>query len=169
MKSKTKNLKFRPPQKVEYIVFDFDGVFTDNKVYTSQNGAEMIICDRRDGLGINMLKELNIPMVILSTEHNPVVAVRAKKMGLNAETGCRDKEAFLKVFFSQKGISSSNVIYMGNDLNDLAAMKMVGYSICPSDAHWRIKGAASYVLGSKGGDGAVREMAEKLLTYYKER
>lgn len=159
--------EFTPPDPLELIVFDFDGVFTDNKVYTSQDGVEAVMCDRRDGLGIAMLKELNIPMFILSTETNPVVITRGKKMGLKVHHGRKNKKEFLTEYFQKHNINSKNVIYVGNDINDFEAMKLVGYSVCPRDAHQKIKEVASYVLNDRGGDGAVRELSE-LLIFQKE-
>ena len=160
---------FSPPDSIDLIVFDFDGVFTNNKVYTSEDGREAVICDRRDGLGINMLKELNIPMFILSTETNPVVVARAKKMGMKVEIGCENKMRFLIEYFEKFRITKDNVIYVGNDLNDLESMKMVGFSVCPADAHQSIKEVPSYVLKEKGGNGAVRELAELLIQNRKTR
>jgi len=151
------------PEKVEFIIFDFDGVFTDNKVYTAQDGTETVVCDRRDGLGIKMLKKINIPMFILSMEQNPVVIARAKKLDLEVKAGCEDKKSFLKNYFKQRGINPANVIYIGNDINDLDAMEMVGFSVCPSDSHVKVKESATYILASNGGNGAVRELAELLI------
>lgn len=151
------------PKELHLIVFDFDGVFTDNKVHVSAGGEETVVCDRRDGLGIRMLKEIEVPMFILSLETNPVVAARAKKLGLKAVTGCEDKLGILREYSDKNDIDLSKTIYMGNDLNDLEAMRAVGFSVCPSDSHEEVKRAASLVLGSRGGDGAVREIAETIL------
>ncbi|OGP13267.1 MAG: hypothetical protein A2054_11290 [Deltaproteobacteria bacterium GWA2_55_10] len=151
------------PGELHLIVFDFDGVFTDNKVHVSASGEETVVCDRRDGLGIRMLKEKDIPMFILSLETNPVVAVRANKLGLGAVTGCEDKLGVLRTYSDKNGIDLSKTIYMGNDLNDLDAMRAVGFSVCPSDSHEEVKKVASVVLRSRGGDGAVRELSEMIL------
>ena len=166
---KNESCKFTPPVDVDLIVFDFDGVFTDNKVYTAQDGTETVVCDRRDGLGIEMLKKLSIPMFILSMEQNPVVIARAKKLDLEVKAGCEDKKRFLQKYFKQKGVNSANVIYIGNDLNDLEAMESVGYSICPGDSHRKVKEIASYILTAVGGNGAVREFAELILSHDSNR
>jgi N-acylneuraminate cytidylyltransferase len=160
---KNEACKFTPPADVDLIVFDFDGVFTDNRVYVSQDGTETVVCDRRDGLGVEMLKQAGIPMLILSKERNPVVIARSEKLGLEVKTGCDDKKRFLLDFIRQKGVDSASVIYVGNDLNDLDAMETVGCSICPSDSHKKVKENATYILTSKGGNGAVRELAELLI------
>lgn len=147
----------------QLIVFDFDGVFTDNKVYTAQDGTEMVMCDRRDGLGIKMLKDNGQDMFILSMEANPVVQARARKLGLEAKGGCRDKAEFLTGYLHEKGIAPENMLYMGNDLNDFEAMKMAGFAVAPADAHPDIKKISNLVLTTNGGQGAVRELCEFIL------
>ena len=157
----------RFPEKVELVIFDFDGVFTNNKVQVDQNGVESVVCDRGDGLGIQMLRERGVPMFVLSTETNPVVVSRAKKLSLPVEFGCGDKNGFLKEYFTSEGITPQNAIYIGNDLNDLEAMQLVGYSVAPADAHNAIKKKVDLVLNNKGGNGAVREFAEILMDHLK--
>jgi YrbI family 3-deoxy-D-manno-octulosonate 8-phosphate phosphatase len=152
-------------QNVTLVIFDFDGVFTDNKVYTTQDGVESVACDRGDSLGINMLKEIGMDMFILSTETNPVVMARAKKIGIKVEAGCIDKKVFLEKYLSEKKIDSKDVIYVGNDLNDLEAMGLVGYPVAPSDAHPDIIRIAAHILCNKGGHGAVRELSELLINH----
>jgi len=144
------------------IVFDFDGVFTNNKVYTSQDGTETVQCDRRDSLGLNMLKAKGLNMLILTQETNPVVSARALKLCIPVEGGCSDKAKFLENYLADKNITPREVIYMGNDLNDLKAMKIVGYSVAPTDAHEKVKAHASLVVSKCGGDGAVRAFCEIL-------
>jgi D-sedoheptulose 7-phosphate isomerase len=148
------------PDPIGLIVFDFDGVFTDNKVYTAQDGTELVACDRADGLGLDRLRDLAVPMMILSTETNPVVAARARKLKLPVEQSCGDKAAWLKDHLAAKGIDPATVIYMGNDLNDLAAMGLVGFTVAPADAHPEIRKIASLVLTREGGRGAVRELSD---------
>lgn len=155
--SKFVNVIPNPPRLV---VFDFDGVFTDNKVYTAQDGTETVLCDRRDSLGLNMLKRHGVEMFILTQETNPVVGARAQKMGLRIFSGCTSKRKFLEAHFAENQINASDVIYMGNDLNDLGAMELAGYSVAPSDAHPKIKEIASLVLPEVGGNGAVRNLCE---------
>jgi len=152
------------PMELDLIVFDFDGVFTDNKVHVSASGEETVVCDRRDGLGIRMLRHIGFRMFILSLETNPVVAVRAKKLGLEAVTGCPNKLRLLREYSEKNNIDLSKTVYMGNDLNDLEAMRAVGFSVCPSDAHEDVRNIASCVLGARGGDGAVRELSEMILS-----
>ncbi len=153
------------PATIALIVFAFDGVFTDNKVYTAQNGDESVMCDRRDGLGIDMLREAGVEMFILSKERNPVVAARAKKLNLAIKSGCNDKVTFLNAYFKERDINPDNVIYMGNDLNDLEAMKCVGFSVAPADSHPEILKIADLVTPEPGGHGAIRNLAELVLNY----
>ncbi|MDC0253316.1 SIS domain-containing protein [Bacteriovoracales bacterium] len=148
---------------VELIVFDFDGVFTNNKVIVNQEGVESVVCDRSDGLLLKEITKLRIPMFILSTETNKVVKARASKLNIECKSGCNDKESFLKSFCAEKNIDLENVVYLGNDVNDLKAMESVGFSIAPQDANPEIKSMASFVLKSKGGDGAIREFCELIL------
>ena len=145
------------------VVFDFDGVFTDNKVYTAQDGTETVMCDRRDGLGVKMLREHGVDMFILSLETNPVVEARARKLELDVESGCEDKAQFLARLLEERGIKPENVIYMGNDLNDLDAMKLAGLAAAPADAHPVVLEAADLVVSATGGNGAVRELCEFIL------
>lgn len=145
------------------IIFDFDGVFTDNSVYVMENGAEAVRCSRSDGLGISMLLKQNIPMFILSTEENPVVSARAKKLKINVFQGCKDKASFLMDYFHRHQIDVSRSIYVGNDVNDLEAMRLASFSACPADADDSVKNVASVILNKNGGNGAVRELCDKIL------
>ena len=151
------------PSPPACVVFDFDGVFTDNKVYVDQNGTESVVCDRRDGLGVEMLRRAGVPMMILSKERNPVIAARGAKLKIDVEAGCDDKAAFLKTFLEDKEIEPARVIYMGNDLNDVEAMAFVGYAAAPGDAHPVAKSAADVVFPETGGNGAVRALCEMIL------
>ena len=163
MKAKKRKL----PDFVDLIIFDFDGVFTDNKVILTEDGIESVVCDRRDGLGIDMLRKLNLNMLILTTEINNVVMYRANKLKIPIEKGCENKEDFLNKYFKINKIKSKNTIYIGNDLNDLKAMRLVGFSVAPADSHNKILAEADLILERKGGDGAVRELAELLINHLK--
>lgn len=153
---------------VRAIVFDFDGVFTDNKVYVDAHGNETVCCDRRDGLGIDLLRKQfsqhqDVEIFILSTETNPVVLARAKKMKIHCYHGIRNKIAFLREHFSHDPDIFSGLVYLGNDLNDLSVMEHAAYSIAPADAHPLVKANASQVLPELGGCGFVRAFVETLL------
>lgn len=153
------------PTDVEGIVFDFDGVFTDNKVYVLQDGTECVRCDRGDGLGIGMLKSAGIPMLVLSKERNPVVQARCDKLGLECIQATDDKLAALRAWAGGKKMPLEHVMYVGNDLNDMECMTTVGFSACPADAHPDIRAISQLVLQHNGGDGAIRELTEMVMNY----
>ncbi len=163
--------KFPDVQSLGAIIFDFDGVFTDNYVYTDANGTESVRTSRADSYGLSVLSQyiiehqVDLELFILSTETNPVVAQRAAKLGLRVEQGASDKRAFLEHYFANREspVTWANTLYLGNDLNDLEVMSRVGYSACPSDAHPLIRSIASYVSKKPGGSGFIRETIELLL------
>ena len=147
------------------IVFDFDGVLTDNRVLVHEDGSESVWCSRADGLGISMLLEKGIPMMVLSTEENPVVGARCKKLGLLCCQGIRNKYQTLKALVEKRGISPKEVIYVGNDVNDLLCMEWVGYSVAVNDADPAVLTKAKLILTKKGGKGAVREFCDWVLEH----
>ena len=144
------------------LVYDFDGVLTDNKVFVDQQGNEMVQVSRADGLGIAEIRKLEIQQMILSTETNPVVAVRAKKLDLFCLQGVENKEQALTEYCNEHQISLSHVAYVGNDINDLDVMELVGTTFCPADAHVSIKEISQFILSSKGGEGVSREIFDLL-------
>ena len=150
---------------ISAIIFDFDGVLTDDRVYVDQDGREMVCCNRRDGLGFDILRKSGIKLFILSTETNPVVARRADKLKVKAVQGSRDKAESLRKLALAEGINLAETLFVGNDINDLPAIRICGYSACPSDAHPRIKLAVSHILQTPGGQGVTREIIETLLGY----
>jgi N-acylneuraminate cytidylyltransferase len=156
------------PERIGLVVFDFDGVMTDNTVHTSQEGIESVRVHRGDGWGIARLKEAGVPMMILSTEANPVVAARARKLKLDCHQNIGNKAAYLKDYATRQGIDLSRVAYLGNDINDLEAMLLVGLPVAVVDAHPKIRALARLQLTRAGGEGAVREFCERLLDAYSE-
>ncbi len=151
------------PVHVEAVVMDFDGVFTDNRVLVLENGTEAVLCDRGDGWGIARLRERGIPMVVISTETNPVVEARCRKLELECFTGVDDKVHVMLAWLQSRRISAENTVYIGNDVNDLDCMRSVGCGVAPADAHPAVKAVAKVVLEHRGGRGALRELAELIL------
>jgi len=147
---------------IELIVYDFDGVMTDNHLFLDENGKELVRVSRADGLGVSEIKKLNIKQIILSTETNTVVSMRAKKLGIPCIQGVDNKKEKLYEYINVRKINLFNVIFVGNDLNDLEVMRTVGYKICPADAHQDIVDIADLVLKTKGGQGITRELLELL-------
>jgi YrbI family 3-deoxy-D-manno-octulosonate 8-phosphate phosphatase len=160
-------------EDIHTIIFDFDGVFTDNFVYVDNLGTETVRCSRADSYGISLLNSYiinlgqKIDVFVLSTEISDVVLKRCKKMGIECHRGEKHKAAYLDDWFSvnREGFADpySGTVYFGNDLNDLAVMQKVSVSLAPADAHIRIKEAATHVLTAQGGQGFVREGIELLL------
>jgi YrbI family 3-deoxy-D-manno-octulosonate 8-phosphate phosphatase len=141
------------------IVYDFDGVMTDNRVLVSETGEESAVVNRSDGLAISFIREqLGIAQLILSTEKNPLVKRRGEKLGIEVIHGVSDKAGVLLEYTKSKGISLADTLMIGNDLNDLAAMSQCGYSCCPQDAEMEVLDAADLVLTRRGGEGVVREL-----------
>ena len=161
-----------PPQKsifpevVSLVVLDFDGVLTDDRVYVNQHGEETVAAHRGDGMGISRLKKAGIEVVILSKEKNPVVKARADKLGIPAYQGIDEKGKELQSLMADKGISSEQVVYLGNDINDLPCFPLVGLAAAVADAHPKVIERAQLVLSKNGGYGAVRELSDLLLEKY---
>ncbi len=164
--------KRRPlPERVELIVCDFDGVITDNRVWTDQDGKESIVASRSDSMRVRDLRERGIEVMILSSEPNPVVQARAEKMGVKAISGIdlRGKGEALKKLSADKKIDPAHVIYIGNDLNDLPCFEIAGWAVAVADAHPEVLRAADHVLSRQGGHGAVRELCELVWNKLKEQ
>lgn len=151
------------PWPLEAVVFDFDGVHTDDFVYVDQDGVESVRVKRGDGLGIGMLKDAGVTLLILSTEKNPVVSARAKKLGVEAITGQSNKAVALESWLKKNSLDPSQVAYVGNDVNDRGCLQMVGWPIVVKDAHPEVRLLARLTLESPGGQGAVRELADLVL------
>ena len=148
----------------ELIVYDFDGVMTDNTAYVFEDGKEAVRVSRADGLGVQIIKKMGFRQMILSTEANEVVAVRAKKLGIECHHGIEDKANQIMRICQENELSMEKIVYVGNDINDEKAMRLVGMPIAPADANKVIKKASRLVLESKGGQGVIRELAEILKT-----
>jgi N-acylneuraminate cytidylyltransferase len=151
------------PERPALLVLDFDGVLTDDRVYVAEDGREMVACTRGDGMGITMLRRAGFPVLVLSTEENPVVAARCRKLQVECVHGANDKARELERYLAARRISPAEVIYVGNDLNDVACLRLAGCGLAVADARPAAKAAARGVLSSPGGRGAVREIAEMIL------
>ena len=157
------------PKDVALVVFDFDGVMTDNKVYVNQDGFEMVVANRGDGAGIKMLRRAGVDTMVLSTEVNPVVEARCRKLDTPSLQGIEDKGTALKQYFADHDVDPAKVIYVGNDLNDMPCFPLVGFGVAVADAVAEVRSAADMVLSRNGGDGAVRELCDLILKERAER
>lgn len=152
------------PSKISLVVMDFDGVLTDNIVYVDENGVEKVATSRGDSMGIRLVREaLPIEFMVISTEVNPVVTARCNKLKLEVYQGIKDKPAVLQKIMQQKGIPADEIVFIGNDVNDLGCLELAGYAVVPADAEPEVVRSADLVLHRKGGRGAVREFCDMLL------
>lgn len=152
------------PAKVAALVTDFDGVHTDNRATVDQTGVESVSVNRSDGMGLAALRATGLPILILSTEKNPVVAARAHKLGIECIHGSDDKLAALEGWAALNSISLDETVYIGNDTNDVACLTRVGWPIVVADAHSDVLGTGAMVTSRPGGMGAVREVTDHLLS-----
>ena len=148
---------------VRALVLDFDGVLTDNTVTVTSDGVESVTCWRGDGIGTAALQAAGIPVVVLSKERNPVVAVRCRKLDLPCHQGVDDKLPRLVEILAELGVEAAAAAYVGNDTNDLECLGHVGLPIVVADAHPDTIDAAAYVTQAPGGRGAVREVCDHIL------
>jgi len=145
------------------IVYDFDGVMTDNKVYVDQNGNETVKVNRADGFGVSEIKKLGIEQIIISTENNPVVSARASKIEIPSMQGIHNKKDFLMDYCRKNDIELSQVAFVGNDINDKKAMEISGVTFCPADSSEVIKTISDHVLKTNGGNGVIRELLDFII------
>ena len=145
---------------VRCAAFDFDGVFTDNMVIVSEDGKESVRCSRADGIGLSRLRASGVLAVVISTEKNPVVSARCRKLNLPCVQGSDDKVASLVDWLKPHGIELAEVSFLGNDVNDEPVLKAVGFPAVVADAHPDVIGLARYRTLTPGGHGAVREFCD---------
>jgi YrbI family 3-deoxy-D-manno-octulosonate 8-phosphate phosphatase len=156
------------PIDVDAVVTDFDGVHTDDRAYVDQDGREVVAVSRSDGMGAALLKRSGVRLLVLSTEQNPVVAARARKLGVPVLQGLASKQTALRDWMSIEGLDPERVAYVGNDVNDLGCMAMVGWPSAVPAAPPRGRAAARVVLTRPGGNGAVRELCDRVLAARRE-
>lgn len=149
-------------KNIDIIIYDFDGVMTDNRVLVNEDGKESVFCNRSDGLAISRIKKMKIPQIIISTETNKVVEARAKKLGIPVIYCIDNKESVVREYCNKNNIDLGKVIFIGNDINDLEIMRVVGYPIAPSNASKEIKDIARVITVAKGSYGVIRELLDKL-------
>ena len=153
----------RPPTSladIRFAVFDFDGVFTDNRVWTNENGEESVACWRGDALGLRRLEAVGVEHLILSTETNQAVSARARKIRAACVQGVDDKLPVLEAEAARRGVSLAETSYVGNDVNDAGCLELVGLPVVPADAWPEVVPLAGLVLTREGGRGCVREFCD---------
>ncbi|MWB94515.1 HAD hydrolase family protein [Flavobacterium sp. GA093] len=155
-------------QRIDYLILDVDGVFTDGSVYYSPDGELAKKFDMRDGMGLEIIRQNQVEVIVLTSENSELVAQRMKKLQIkNTFLGVKDKFSFLRQFLLDRNSSFGAAAYVGDDVNDLANICSVGWSFAPSNATEIVKTNADYVLNNDSGNGAIRETCEIILKYNK--
>jgi 3-deoxy-D-manno-octulosonate 8-phosphate phosphatase (KDO 8-P phosphatase) len=147
-------------EQVRFAVFDFDGVFTDNRVWVNEQGEEALAFSRSDGLGLRRLEQVGVHPLIVSMERNPIVSARADKLRIDCVQGVEDKLAVLHERTGGLGVALEHTAYVGNDINDADCLRAVGVPVVPADAWPEVKPLARWVLSRAGGTGCVREFCD---------
>lgn len=148
--------------RVRLVVFDFDGVFTDNRVWVNERGEETLAFSRSDGLGLRRLDEIGVGYLIVSMEKNPIVGARARKLGAECVQGVDDKLPVVREHAELLGVTLDETAYVGNDVNDAECLAAVGLPVVPADAWPEVVPLARLVLSRRGGDGCVRELCDTI-------
>ena len=159
IKEITKKLK-----KIRLVISDVDGVLTDGCMYYSQMGEKLKKFHTRDGMAVELLLEREIPVILITKENSSIVKSRAKKIRITKlYSGIKFKEKKLKEICDKFSVTPKEIAYIGDDVNDINIMKMVGHSFCPSDSVFKIMQISNYVCKSKGGEGVLREVTDLIL------
>lgn len=157
------------PTKISLVALDFDGVLTDNRVWVDENGYERVASSRGDSMGLWLVRRsLPIEFIVISTETNPVVSARCKKLGLETHQGIANKVEVFHEVLKQKNIPAEETVFIGNDVNDLGCFREAGFAVAPADAEAEVKRCADLVLQHNGGKGAVREFCDLILQTYQK-
>ena len=150
---------------LDALIFDFDGVLTDNRVLVFSDGTEAVVCNRADGLAFDHFRAVGFPVYIVSTEPNPVVRARGAKLQVPVIDSVSNKDVAIRSLCEDNGHVPERLMFVGNDLNHLPAKGIVGYPVAVADAHPRVISSASHVLSRKGGEGVARELMESVINF----
>ena len=163
-KKSINELTFSEIEKLKVIFFDFDGVFTDNKVLVSENGEESVFCFRGDGIGLSQLLKMGYQLYVISSEINPLVKKRCEKLKINCLHAVENKGTLINSILKSKFLKKENAAFIGNDINDISAFQSVSLTIGVSDRNPLIDDFISYLTHKSGGNGAVREVCDKIIS-----
>lgn len=159
MKKQLKNNLIQKCKNIKLVITDVDGVLTDGGMYYSSKGESLKKFNTRDSMGMELLRKINIPTVLMTRENSIIVKKRALKMKTDLYMKIQNKKEYLDIICKKHKIKSNNIAYIGDDINDLEIMKSIGISAAPNDAVEEIKLISDYVCKLKGGEGAFREFA----------
>jgi 3-deoxy-D-manno-octulosonate 8-phosphate phosphatase (KDO 8-P phosphatase) len=166
MTNKIKNNKiFQQCKKIKLVLSDVDGVLTDGGMYYSEKGEAMKKFNTRDSMGMELLRNVGIPTVLITRENSTIVKKRAKKIKVELYSKILDKKKILPIICSKYNVIPSQIAYIGDDVNDLQIMKEIGFKVAPYDAVEKIKEISDYLCTLKGGEGAFRELSDLILKY----
>ena len=146
--------------KIKMLVCDFDGVMTDNRVILDENGKESVICNRGDGLGIELIKKMGVEVFVISKERNKVVESRCEKLQINFVQSVDNKRTLLNEEIKKRSLSIKEVCYIGNDINDTECIEFAGIGVAVADSNSKVIEVADFITKKRGGEGAVREICD---------
>ena len=149
---------------VSTFILDVDGVLTDGTVYVFDNGEQVRRMSIKDGFALQLAIKKGYRLLVISGGNSPAVVTRLKKLGItDIFMNVLDKRAMIVQYMQDHGLNTEQVLYMGDDIPDYVAMKVVGVPVAPADAAHEIRKVAVYIASAKGGKGCVREVVEKVL------
>ena len=151
---------------IKLMITDVDGVLTDGGMYYSEKGESLKKFNTRDAMGMELLKEINIPTLLITRENSKIVQKRAKKIKVMLYMNIKNKELLLPKICKKYNVKLQNIAYIGDDVNDLEIMKQIGFSGTPQDAMDEIKNISDYVCSLRGGEGSFREFANLIINYH---
>jgi 3-deoxy-D-manno-octulosonate 8-phosphate phosphatase (KDO 8-P phosphatase) len=155
----------RPKVQIKAVALDVDGVLTDGTFWWGPDGAEWKRFSFRDVMGISRASKAGLIFALISGEENELITRYARKMNITSVyQGCKDKAAALQSFAEEQGLDLAQVCFMGDDVNDLTALRLTGLAAAPADAHESVLAVAKYITKQPGGNGAVRELLDHLFS-----
>jgi len=151
-------------KKIKLVLTDVDGVLTDGGMYYSETGELMKKFNTRDAMGMELLLNLNIKTVFVTRENSKIVKKRIKKIGIaDLYSGVLDKKKLLPKILQKYDVKSSEIGYIGDDVNDIEIMQSVGFSATPFDGNFQVKKISDYICDTLGGKGAFREFSDLII------
>ena len=157
--------EFPHKDSIKLVLFDFDGVFTDNSVWIAENGSEIVRCSRYDGFGLSALLKSGLNLAVLTSETKPLAKHRCEKLRITCYDSLDCKVAKANLLLSDLELSLSETCFFGNDINDLDLLLSVGFPVITPDSHPSLKNFPFYVSTLNGGFGCVRELCDFLVSH----
>jgi len=163
-----RQIRAKKSKKITHVVLDVDGVFTDGTITYTKDGEHTKKFDMRDGMGLEILRQFNVEVMVMTSEQSELVAKRMQKLKLkNVYLGVKDKYSLLQNIIQENNLCINNFAYLGDDVNDLTNICSVGWSLAPNNATDIVKKNADIVLSKNSGAGAIREACQFIMNYNK--